>query len=284
MGSTLEAFFHSAARGGQRLYLLHLPPAEVSVRAAVLYVHPWAEEMNKSRRMASLASRMLAESGCAVLQADMLGCGDSSGEFSDASWDDWLNDVVEAAGWLAGRHPGLPLWLWGLRTGAMLATLASQSLETPPSLLFWQPTPQGKTVWQQFLRIKAASQLADGGGKAILEAAKADMAAGRTIEVAGYPISPVLVHGLEAARLDAPDVLERVKNGRSPKPRVVWLEVVGPTATTEVSVAARSAESRWQAAGWTTEMRAVAGPAFWQTTEIEDSPALLEATIEALAG
>jgi hypothetical protein len=36
----------------------HAPPRRV--RGAVLYVPPWAEEMNKSRRMAALQSRALA--------------------------------------------------------------------------------------------------------------------------------------------------------------------------------------------------------------------------------
>ena len=55
-----EVFFLPAA-GGQRFCIFHPPRGSVA-RGAVLYVHPFAEEMNKSRRMAALFSRTLSES------------------------------------------------------------------------------------------------------------------------------------------------------------------------------------------------------------------------------
>jgi len=289
MAQAPEAFFHPDAQGGERLYLHHCPPPGTPVRGALLYVHPWAEEMNKSRRMAALASRQLAASGMAVLQVDLLGCGDSSGEFGDATWQAWVDDLDQAAQWLQARHPGAPLWLWGLRVGALLATALWQRRANPNSnsnpnpnanlqpvnLLFWQPTLQGKTAWQQFLRLKAAAQLADGGGKAILDAARAELAAGRPIDVAGFTVAPALVRGLEAATLAAPAA-------DSPAGRVVWLEVSNQPEPA-MSPAAAAAAPHWQAAGWVTRLQAVPGPAFWQTTEIEDAPRLVEATLEALA-
>jgi uncharacterized protein len=282
MAQVLEAFFQPSAQGGQRLYLHHVPPPGTPVRGAVLYVHPWAEEMNKSRRMAGLASRQLAAAGHAVLQVDLLGCGDSSGEFGDATWAAWIDDLDEAAQWLQARHPGAPLWLWGLRVGALLATALAQRRQDALNFLFWQPSLQGKTAWQQFLRLKAAAQLADGGGKAILDAARAELAAGRAIEVAGYCVQPALTRGLEAATLVVPEVQASVATTGSGQNRVVWLEVSNQDEPT-ASPAATSAAPRWQQAGWATELRAVRGPAFWQTTEIEDAPALLSSTLEALA-
>ena len=68
----------------------------------MVYIHPFAEEMNKARRMAALQSRALAAAGFDVLQIDLLGCGDSSGDFGDATWNDWVNDVVHGCRWL--RH------------------------------------------------------------------------------------------------------------------------------------------------------------------------------------
>ena len=84
----------------------------------MLYLHPFAEEMNKSRRMAALACRALAEAGHAVLQIDLRGCGDSSADFGDASWGDWQDDVRLGLAWLDAHTPAdAPLWLWGLRAG-----------------------------------------------------------------------------------------------------------------------------------------------------------------------
>lgn len=272
----LDAFFQPTPDGGQRLYLHHTPPEGMPLKGAVLYVHPWAEEMNKSRRMAALASRALAADGWAVLQIDLLGCGDSSGDFGDATWEAWVDDITRAAHWLQARHSGTPLWLWGLRSGALLATAAAAHVGGPLNLLFWQPALQGKALLQQFLRLKAAAQLADGGGKAILDAARADLAAGRPVEVAGYRLPAALAQGLEAATL-APPTLEAQPG------RLVWLEVSAQAAPT-LAPAAQAAWPRWQAAGWQVQGHAVQGPAFWHTTEIEDAPALMAATTAALSG
>ncbi len=274
---SLDAFFQAASDGGQRLCLHHTPPAGHAPKGAVLYVHPWAEEMNKSRRMAALASRALAADGWAVLQVDLLGCGDSSGDFADASWAVWLDDITRAAQWLQARHPGAPLWLWGLRAGALLAAAAAPRIGGPVNLLFWQPAVLGKAVLQQFLRLKAAAQIADGGGKAILDAARADLAAGRAVEVAGYLLPAALAQGLEAATLAPPAAAD------VPPARLVWLEVSAQAEPT-LAPAALSAWPRWQAAGWQVQGQALPGPAFWQTTEVEDAPALLAATTAALAG
>ncbi len=48
-----QAFFLPAS-AGQRLCVLHTPPAGAAPRGQMLYLHPWAEEMNKARRMAAL--------------------------------------------------------------------------------------------------------------------------------------------------------------------------------------------------------------------------------------
>ena len=78
-------------------------------RGRLLYLHPFAEEMNKSRRMAALACRALAAAGFAVLQIDLRGCGDSSADFGDASWADWQADVRVGMAELDRRAPGVPL-------------------------------------------------------------------------------------------------------------------------------------------------------------------------------
>jgi hypothetical protein len=51
MGTGLEVFF-LPVEPGQRFAIFH-PAATPKPRGAVLYAHPFAEEMNKSRRMAA---------------------------------------------------------------------------------------------------------------------------------------------------------------------------------------------------------------------------------------
>lgn len=272
----IEPFFAAADDGRERFCIFHPPSG--SLRGRVLHLHAFAEEMNKSRRMAAMQARALAGAGFAVLQFDLLGCGDSAGDFGDATWDAWLADVDWALRQLRQRAgtAAAPLWLWGQRVGAMLAVQAAQRLaavgDEPAHLLLWQPSASGKTALQQFLRLKAAAEMLDGGAKGVTESLRRELAAGRAVEVAGYRLSPGLAAGLEAATLAPP----------SHPARCAWLEVAAGDVP-ELLPASRAAVERWRAAGWQLQAAAVAGPAFWQTTEIEDAPALLARTLQTLA-
>lgn len=272
----LEAFF-LPAHSGQRLCLLHRPVG--ALRGAVVHVHAFAEEMNKSRRMVAAGARALAAAGYTVLQIDLLGCGDASGELHEARWTDWLDDIDRAVAWLRARdaaHAAAPLWLWGHRAGALLAAEALARCETPAHLLLWQPVLQGRSVVQQMLRLKAAAAWQSGDGKGVIDQARADLAAGGAVDIAGYVLTPGLVQSFEQAVLKPPASPAVGDAGR----RLVWLEVSGSEAA--LSPAAQAQQARWQAAGWQVHMQAVTGPAFWQTVEIEDAPVLVQATVAAL--
>ncbi len=265
-----EAFFLPVATG-QRL-CLHYPPAGTTTKGALLYLHPFAEEMNKARRMAALQARMLAEHGYAVLQIDLHGCGDSSGDFGDATWQGWLQDVLDGHAWLRQRCQA-PLWLWGLRAGCLLAAQAAAEIDERANFLFWQPVASGKQFLQQFLRLKVANELMAGDNKGVMDALKRQLAGGQPVEIAGYSLAPALSDGLEHAELLAP-----------PKPgRLIWLELSTRPDATLMPVSAKRLE-QWRGAGYATSSQVVPGPAFWQTTEIEDAPALLAATVAELEG
>lgn len=262
-----DVFFLPAAGGEQRLCLFHAPAG--APRSRVLYLHPFAEEMNKSRRMAALTCRALAEAGHAVLQIDLRGCGDSSADFGDAGWADWVADVRGALAWLDERLPGAPLWLWGLRAGCLLA---AADWGRPLNLLFWQPMTNGKLALQQFLRLKLAAEIASGASKGLMDTMKAELAAGRSIDVAGYRLGAALASGLEAAKLAPAGMAGRVE----------WLELSTREDATLTPVSEQALKA-WADAGWTVRAQVVPGPGFWATSEIELAPALIARTVEALA-
>ncbi len=282
-----QAFF-LPAENGQRFCLFHPAklPAGAAPRGQVLYLHPFTEEMNKSRRMAAMQARALAQAGFDVLQIDLLGCGDSSGDFADATWAAWLQDAANACRWLRHRidttvpkptqHP--PLWLWGLRAGCLLAAQAAQTLPEPCNLLFWAPAPAGKPLLQQFLRLKAAADLPSGNAKAVMEGLRSELASGRAVEVAGYLLAPGLASGLEQASLLPPPV----DSGCTTACRVEWFELSTRDDASLTPVAAK-AIAQWREAGYAVCSHIVQGPAFWQTSEIEDAPGLLAATVAAIA-
>ncbi len=262
-----DAFFIDAGPRGQRFALFH-PPAG-ACRGRVLYLHPFAEEMNKSRRMAALQSRALAAAGFAVLQIDLLGCGDSSGDFGDASWQDWLDDARLGVAWLDAQGDA-PLWLWGLRAGCLLAAQTARQLPSPPGQLWWQPPASGKLLAQQWLRLKTAAELVGSAAKGAAKALQEELRAGRAVEIAGYRCAAALIQGLEQARLEPP-----------PGP-LHWLELSRQEPPGLLPVSAKTVQD-WQGQGLAVQAMALAGPAFWQATEIETAPALLQASCEALA-
>ncbi len=153
-----QAFFLPTG-AGQRFCLFH-PAQGDARRGCVLYLHPFAEELNCTRRVVARQARALASAGFGVLQIDLLGCGDSAGDFADATWPAWLSDAQQAHRWLTG-HCGGPLWLWGMRSGALLAAQLARLLQNesePAHLLFWQPVASGQQMLQQFLRLRTAGQ------------------------------------------------------------------------------------------------------------------------------
>lgn len=236
----------------------------------VLYLHPFAEEMNKARRMAALQARALAGAGFEVLQVDLLGCGDSSGDFSDASWDAWLDDGLTALRWLQARGEA-PVWLWGLRVGGLLAADLARRLDSRPGLLLWNPVSSGKQFLQQFLRLKLASGAGEQGGKAAMAQIRARLNDGESIEVAGYRLSPTMAAQLESVELTAPVAASKIR-----------LLETSTRSEPGLSPAAQNALAGFDVLCEDLRAISVRGPAFWQTTEIEEAPDLLPATIEAV--
>ena len=271
----------AAGQDDQRLALWHPPLGDL--RGLVLYVHPFAEEMNKARRMAALQARALATAGFGVLQMDLKGCGDSSGDFGDATWADWVADVQAGLHWLR-RQGRAPLTLWGLRAGCLLA--AEAAIASPQEIyhfVFWQPTPKGASVLRQFLRAAAASAWVDGAGKGVVEGLRKQLADGQSVQVSGYRLHPQLAAGLDAAQLKAPAQVGRVvwfESGArtdtiDPAPGRADLHAMGPASS--------SAAVPWQAAATRFNWQALRFPSFWQSTEIEEAPDLIQATTAALA-
>ena len=261
--------------------LLHRPAGPV--RGLVLYVHPFAEEMNKSRRMAALQCTDLSSAGFLVLQPDLFGCGDSPGMLEEATWDRWVMDIIACAQWLmrqvqhgdldTSTPSSVPLWLWGVRLGALLAAEAARQENLACHCIFWQPTSTGKAPLQQFLRLRMAADLAAGQHKGVTAALKADLDSGRSVHVAGYELPAAVASGMEAATLAPPSP--------SSNAQLVWFEL-SAKADAELSPAAAAPLARWKEAGWTVHAQPVQGPQFWQTTEIEVAPTLLALTCQAL--
>lgn len=217
---SLEACFIDGPRG--RLFELRLQ-AEGSARSdrpAVLMLPPFGEEMNRSRRFLVALGRRLAAGGMPVCLPDLYGTGDSEGAFADTEWVTWLADVAFFRERL-WRETNRSVLLLAVRTGALLAV---QSLRADPvnaaGLICVDAVHSGDRFMTQLLRLRVASGMSRGQTETT-KALRDRLAAGETLEVAGYTINPGLFEGMTAASLADPGI------GASMP--VLWYEVVAPS-------------------------------------------------------
>jgi exosortase A-associated hydrolase 2 len=259
---------------GPLFAVYHRPAANAADRGDLIYLPPFAEEMNRSRRMAALQARALAAQGLGVLLLDPHGCGDSGGDFSAARWPLWQGDAIAAADWLNGRGRKR-LALWGLRLGALLAAAtAARYPNCFHRLLLWQPVASGEAFLTQFLRLRLAADMAGGAEGETTRALRRRLAAGETLEIAGYGLHPQLAAEIGGLKLEF-----LVRQAGLP---VDWIELpvgaVSPLPETERVL------DEWCRSGLAVTHRAVAGEPFWATPETTLAPAWLGATGEWAKG
>ena len=273
------------------LFGLYHPPATRPCRGRVLLLPALAEEFNTCHRVCALACRQMAQAGFAVLRFDLSGTGDSDGRLADLGWPHWLADSQAALQALrdasSDQDPDVPLWLWGVRGGAMLsAALAAElntALDGAPSgsgkllnVLWWQPITQGRQQLQQWLRLDTARQwLATPATADVPSSGSGANAAERlmheTVSLGGYPITPRWAAELRAFKAPTP---------AAGQGHWVWLECQGAPAPPSVAAQHHAAAVADQ--GWKAQALAVQAPSFWLNHGTQDAPALLAATLEAM--
>lgn len=241
----------------------------------MLVVPPFAEEMNKSRRMVTEVALGLAAAGVATVLPDLYGTGDSAGDFSDGDWASWRIDLTRASEWAAARAGSLT-GLLAVRLGCALAAdaVSRQELPAVPRTVLWQPVFDGPRFLTQFLRLRIAAGLMETGRKETLAELKARLQAGETLEIAGYGLPGRLAADLE--RLRTPT---SVAAGLG---ELLWLEVVADAEAPLPLPSARLLEAS-TGAGRTVAWQTFAGEPFWASTEIVLNGALVAATVGALS-
>lgn len=258
----------------QRLFSLACRPGGARASRGVLVCPPFAEEMNRSRRTVRELCGALAASGALALSTDLRGTGDSSGEFGDARWSDWLADLGAALDWLA-RQGCTQLSLVAIRAGALLAReLLRDRAGAFARLALWQPVLTGQSVVTDLLRARVAAAATTGASESVARL-RERLAAGEAVEAAGYALSPALAAALDGARFaaDAAPLL----------PPTLWAEA-GSDAAAPLRIPAQQLLEALRAAGATVTLARVEDPPFWSTTETTVGRASIAATVPFLAG
>jgi exosortase A-associated hydrolase 2 len=266
MSSPVCFFLHGTAGN---LFTMYYPPKGSSSDAGnVLYVPPFAGEMLASRNVIAAVSRQLTELGFGVLVVDLYGCGDSGGDFGDARWEIWREDLQVASRWLQDQG-GERLILWGLRLGALLAMdFAAYSQDTYERIVLWQPVLSGELMLNQFLHMNLSAD--DGNaslqGRIGIREQRKNLVAGEAIEVAGYRLAAELVWAIDRLNLGMPAV-------RSPAP-VHWTEFV--LSKQSLDGASLSVIDGWKRRGVSISADTIVGSAFWLFPHSMDAQHLAE--------
>ena len=265
----MDAFYLDGSKGP--LFLVYHPAVRARYpRLGLVYVPPFAEEMNRTRRMAALQARRLAQLGVDVLLLDPFGTGDSAGEFGDARWEVWRDDVGTAIAWLSSRADA-KVGLWGVRLGALLASdVAATQPERIARLILWQPVLAGDRYLTQFLRLRVAATMDAGADRESTKELRARLTTGIPLEIAGYELAPALADSISSLQLQT--CLETL--GAVP---TTWLEVTAQDQTA-LALPSQQIVNALRERGHQLVAAAVRGEPFWAAQEITLAPNLLQAT------
>lgn len=239
----------------------------------ILHIPAFAEEMNKSRRMVALQAKAFADKGFSVLVFDLFGTGDSAGDFSDATWAIWLQNVVEVANWLKLRG-ARTISLWSLRSGALLAMdFITQNPGLIKSLLTWQPVFNGDLFVTQFLRLRVAAAMMNSGlPQEKTGDLKKRLQAGEALEVAGYLLNPDLMIPLMTLK-SASLALNQLKS-------VDIFEIVA-NESASLSPGSMQFLEKLRGVNEAVNSYTVVGDSFWASQEIVVVPNLIKTATDA---
>jgi exosortase A-associated hydrolase 2 len=241
----------------------------------ILVAPPFAEEMNKCRRMVTEVALRLAERGVATLVPDLYGTGDSGGDFSDGDWATWQADIAAVVQWGASR--GVPVnGMLAIRLGCALAAAAAVSggISAVGRTALWQPVFDGARFLSQFLRLRIAANLMSDQTET-LAGLRGRLRSGEALEVAGYRLSGRLAIDLEACSM--PDRLPDAFG------EVAWLEVVREPGATLAPPSLKLLDAALVQGGHV-NAQSYAGEPFWSSTEIVVNRQIVSDTVAYLLG
>lgn len=246
---------------------------------AVLFFAPFAEEMNKSRHMMARLARELQLLGIPSLVIDPFGTGDSEGRFGEASFADWCDDYITAAGYL--QQQGITdIVIVGIRFGALFAAyLANQLSLNISGWIFWQPVLKGEMMITQFLRMKVASDMISGGKKITTRDLRDRIIRGDFVEVAGYELTSSLIQPVDDLSLDT---LLDLSNDNAIKADVAWYDIVSDV-NRGISPVNDRFITRLREKGFTVDSAAIQGESFWNTPELATVPELVSLSSQKIS-
>jgi exosortase A-associated hydrolase 2 len=244
-------------------------------QTATLLLSPFAEEMNKSRHLSTQLMNALCQQGQDCFFPDPFGTGDSDADLDVATATLWRQDLLlfiqQLKDWgyqsfnlVAARYGALQL----------IDLLTTETLPLPLNkIVLWQPYLQSSTFLQQFFRLKIAEQMAT-GNKTTQKELEQQLSTGEVLEIAGYPITQNFVSSIHALKdvASLPALYQQTP--------LLWLETSMLPNISPVCEKGMALLSQYFAA----EFTQLQGPAWWNATELVQSPELIARSVEFLTG
>ena len=241
--------------GGRGLTgMLHLPRGERR-GPAVLLCNAFGDERKSSALAMARLARALAGEGRAALCFDYWGCGDSPGDFVEATVSTRLADIRAASDFLLQQAGGERLCLLGLRLGATLAVNAAPNVPGCESLILIEPIPDGAVYVDAMLRRRAVRRMITSGH------GDGDADADDTVDLDGYALRRATIEGIRSLRIA--------------QPALPW-----PVLLVQASFSERlrsetiSARDALQSAGACVDVQSLVLPPFWSRVDITDTSSL----------
>lgn len=176
---------------------------------AIIILPPFAEEMNRCRRLMKLTQDSLAAKGLCSLSVDYYGTGDSAGDFKSARLSMWESDVLNACA-LAKHAGAATVSLLGFRFGALMAAAVAHKISDVKHIYAVAPQESFKRAIRQFVRIASSlpDAVHDGGTGMRAPGAAKRLDNGETVQIGGYELSPNLYADFMAKQSDTKSTAE----------------------------------------------------------------------------
>jgi len=260
-----------------RLFCLKTSKKHSKASSVVLIVPPFAEEMNKSRKMMSLLLAKIASDDTCGYLFDLYGTGDSEGDFSQATWDMWRLNLIDMLDYIGAQEGVEQISIVAIRTGALLvnSVLAEEHAVSSKisSVHYWNPVFNASLFIAQFLRLKlAANMMRSNGPKVGVKDLRQQLQDEGELEVAGYTLNQDLIEGMEAAAFALHPSMARLDLHFY---ELSALKQITPGLMKKISELGGEADLRFT--------HVVDGAQFWSTQEVSICEPLLSLTKKNLS-
>ncbi len=155
MDSFIQISFFLPVNGNHLAATCFLPGAAAG---GALLIQPFVEERKGTLPVFVQTARALAAEGITALLFDFSGCGDSECDFEAAAPSTFETECAAALDWLAAVCPGLPLFVIGVRTGALLASRLAAARGDVAAVALWSPV-SGTDFIRQLLQRRMVNDM-----------------------------------------------------------------------------------------------------------------------------